>query len=373
MRIEFFDYQLADAAIARSPAEPRGSSRLFVLGSRGEVEHRKFAQLPQFLRAGDILVLNDTRVIPARLTGWRAPRSLGMAAVKIEVTLHQRVAPPLISPDSEPKSGEAVTWKALVRPLKRLLVGDTIEFAENFAARVTNRGETGEVTLAFPEDEPEFWRKLSATGKVPLPPYLRREAESLDEANYQTVFAKKGGAVAAPTAGLHFTPELLQQLEAMGVRLVYITLHVGAGTFLPVTVADTNLHRMHSEWAELSEESARLINDGRAAGARIVAVGTTSLRVLESASDDSGRVSEFRQATNLFIQPGYRFKIVDLLITNFHVPRSSLLILVAALVGRKRILAAYELAMQLGYRFYSYGDACLLFRRTGEPEEDYSD
>ena len=375
MRIDFFDYQLPDAAIARSPVEPRDSAKLLVLGANGALDHRIFSDLPQILRAGDILVLNDTRVIPARLTGWRAARgpelgSTATARVRIEALLHQRLAPPPNQPCDSDDSGLLVAWKALVRPFKRLRLGDTIEFAPDFVAKVTAKGAAGEVTLGFAEAEPVFWQKLAAFGKVPLPPYLRRAVQSADETNYQTVFAKHDGAVAAPTAGLHFTPQLLQRLEAMGVKLVTLTLHVGAGTFLPVTVADTNQHEMHSEWGELSAESAQAINEGKAAGGRIVAVGTTALRLLESATNEAGIVHEFHDQTQIFIQPGYRFRLVDLLITNFHVPRSTLLILVAALVGRRRILAVYDRALELGYRFYSYGDACLLFRQKDLPEGD---
>ncbi|MDI9408638.1 MAG: tRNA preQ1(34) S-adenosylmethionine ribosyltransferase-isomerase QueA [Candidatus Pacebacteria bacterium] len=364
MRIEFFDYQLPDAAIARSPTEPRDKARLLQIGAKGEIDHLVFRQLPEILRPGDILVLNNTRVIPARLFGWRAARQAGNPPIKIEVTLHQRQL-------AEPHSDNSVIWAALAKPTKRLVVGDLIHFADDFIARVIGKNHEGEIRLEFNYPEKDFWAGLSQLGKVPLPPYLKRAAGSEDHQNYQTVFAARDGAVAAPTAGLHFTPELLLRLEAMGVRIIYLTLHVGAGTFLPVTVADTADHRMHSEWAELSVEAAEEINRARAAGGRVVAVGTTVLRVLESASDDLGRLGEFRGETRLFIQPGYRFKIVDILITNFHVPRSTLLILVASFVGLKRILAAYQLAVGLGYRFYSYGDATILFRRDDGQEDDF--
>ena len=374
MRIEFYDYQLPDAAIARIPIEPRDLARLLLLGAKGEIEHRIFNQLPEILRPGDILVLNNTRVIPARLLGWRAARLANSPPIKIEVTLHQRLQSDQLPRPDQSLNVNFMIWKVLAKPTKRLALNDQIHFSEDFNAQVIDKNPDGEVTLKFSGTETDFWQNLSKLGKVPLPPYLKREAEAGDHQNYQTVFAQKDGAVAAPTAGLHFTPELLQRLESMGVKPVYLTLHVGAGTFLPVTVADTADHRMHSEWAELSAEAANRINQARAAGGRVVAVGTTALRLLESACDQSGHLSEFRQETRLFIQPGYRFKIVDILITNFHVPRSTLLILVASFVGRKRILAAYQLALKLGYRFYSYGDATILFKRDGADEvEDQAD
>jgi S-adenosylmethionine:tRNA ribosyltransferase-isomerase len=338
MKTACFDFDLPSESIALRPAEPRDSARLLEVGAG--LTDRVFRDLPRVLRAGDALVLNDTRVVPARLMGRR-----GQAGV--EVTLLREEAP-----------GD---WQGLARPGRRLRAGDTIEFAAGFAAEVIARSETGEVRLRFGAAE-GLAEALRRHGRVPLPPYIRRPPDEADAASYQTVYAAIDGAVAAPTAGLHFTHELFRRLDEAGIRRVMLTLHVGAGTFLPIKAADIADHRMHAERGAIAPEAAQAINAARAASGRIVAVGSTALRLVETAADDAGRVRAFRGATDLFIAPGYRFKAVDLLITNFHLPRSTLFVLVAAFAGLERMKAAYAHARDRGYRFYSYGDATLLHR-----------
>ena len=342
MRVDLFDYTLPEERIARFPARPRESARLLDL-TGGSMADRIVRDLPDLLRPGDLLLSNDTRVIPARLKGKRGEAG-------IEVTLHKR-------------DGDAV-WRAFARPAKKLRPGDSIVFAPDLSADVTDKGEAGEVTLTFSRSGPELMAALEAHGTMPLPPYIKRAAGegAEDSQDYQTVFAARDGAVAAPTAGLHFTPALLEAVEAKGVRRALVTLHVGAGTFLPVKADDTDDHVMHTEWGEISAETAQAIAETRASGGRIVATGTTTLRVLEAAAQDDGTVPSWSGDTDLFITPGYRFKAVDLLLTNFHLPKSTLLMLVSAFAGRERILAAYAHAIDEGYRFFSYGDACLLER-----------
>jgi S-adenosylmethionine:tRNA ribosyltransferase-isomerase len=306
------------------------------------------ADLPDLLEPGDILVFNDTRVIPARLWGRRGE-------ARIEVTLVKR-----------DESGNAdtggVRWRAFARPAKRLKPGDRLDFGEGFSAEVAARGERGEATLAFGMSAGEFAAALERAGAMPLPPYIKRESGGSlrDREDYQTVYARAEGAIAAPTAGLHFTPGLLAGIEARGISSAFVTLHVGAGTFLPVTAADPREHVMHGETGTIDPETAGAINAARAAGGRVVAVGTTALRLLESAAGEDGRVQPFSGETALFILPGYRFKAVDLLLTNFHLPRSTLFMLVCAFAGTARMKAAYGHAKAEGYRFFSYGDACLL-------------
>jgi S-adenosylmethionine:tRNA ribosyltransferase-isomerase len=302
------------------------------------------SDLPGLLEPGDLLVVNDTKVIPARLVGRRG-------RARIEATLHKREA--------------ADRWRAFVRPAKRLKPGDRIEFAEGFAAEVLAKGEAGEVTLGFSVAGTGLMAALEKHGTMPLPPYIRRPAgpTEADRRDYQTMFARAEGAVAAPTAGLHFTPRLLAALERRGVGLRQVTLHVGAGTFLPVKTETVEAHRMHAEHGEIGAETAAAVNAARAAGRRIVAVGTTSLRLLETAAAEDGTLRPFAGETALFITPGYRFKTVDRLLTNFHLPRSTLFMLVAAFGGLARMKRAYAHAIAAGYRFYSYGDACLI-----EPE-----
>lgn len=346
MRTDDFDFDLPRELIAQHPFEPRDQARLLQVGPAAGLTglaDREVSDLPALLRAGDLLVTNDTRVIPARLTGRRGTSG-------VEVTLHQAV--------------DGGTWKAFARPARKLSPGDRIEFAPDFSAQVTDKGDAGEVTLAFERRDGELLAALEAHGIMPLPPYIQRtrSGDPRDRQDYQTVFARRDGAVAAPTAGLHFTPALLQRLEERGIGRVNVTLHVGAGTFLPVKSEEVEAHTMHSETGEIGAEAAERINAARAAGGRIVAVGTTSLRLLESVAAPDGKLSAFTGETSLFILPGYRFKTVDLLMTNFHLPRSTLFMLVCAFAGKERMEAAYAHAIQAGYRFYSYGDASLLER-----------
>lgn len=334
MRVDLFDFDLPRDLIAQRPAEPRDSARLLHVGPA--VADLGVRDLPGLLRPGDLMVFNDTRVIPARLHGRRGE-------ARIEATLHQAVGPD--------------TWRAFARPAKRLRPGDTVRFGEDFEAEVLGRGEGGEVTFRFAAAGADLLRLLERHGTMPLPPYMRREADARDRSDYQTMFARREGAVAAPTAGLHFTPGLIAAIEARGVRRAAVTLHVGAGTFLPVKADDTRDHRMHAEWGEIGPGTAALIAETRAAGGRVVAIGTTALRLLESAQGKA-----FSGTTDIFITPGHRFGTVDMLMTNFHLPRSTLFMLVCAFSGLERMRDAYRHAIAAGYRFYSYGDACLLHR-----------
>ena len=335
-RLEAYDYDLPPELIADRPIEPRDAARLLVVGDR--LRDRGIADLPSLLEPGDALVVNDTRVIPARLSGRRG-------AARVALTLHM----------------EETTdrWRAFARPAKRLRPGDRIDFAPGFAAHVEAKGHGGEVTLRFESDMP-IADALRRHGATPLPPYIKRPdgADARDRTDYQTMFARHDGAVAAPTAGLHFTPALLEAVRARGVAIVPVTLHVGAGTFLPVKVGDIRAHRMHAERGMIGAEAAAAINNAQ----RIVAAGTTALRLLETAADDTGTVWPFAGTTELFIYPGFRFRAVDVLLTNFHLPRSTLLMLVSAFAGPDRIKAAYAHAIAQRYRFYSYGDAMLLTR-----------
>lgn len=350
MRVDLFDFELPSERIALSPASPRDAARMScVAGSK--ITDKTVRDLPIMLRPGDLLVANDTKVIPAQLFGTRAPRDKSQSsdAVAIEATLHKDL-------------GEN-SWRAFVRPAKRLREGDVIEFKGGLRAIVKSRGGA-EATLAFDTGGHNFFAALDDAGVMPLPPYIarKRPAGDDDKASYQTMFADEAGSVAAPTAGLHFTPDLIAALKAKNIDQTTITLHVGAGTFLPVSVDDTADHKMHSEWGEITEAQAARINETRKAGGRIIAVGTTSLRLLESAADDDGVVKPFAAETDIFITPGYRFKAVDMLMTNFHLPRSTLFMLVCAFAGTDAMKAAYAHAIENEYRFYSYGDACLLER-----------
>lgn len=339
MKTDDFDFDLPRDAIAQQPAVPRDSSRLLEVGQ--SLDDRRVHDLPDRLRAGDILVLNDTRVIPARLRGTRGEAG-------IEVTLHMR--------ESENQ------WRAFARPARRLHVGGTVLFAEDFQAEVLEKGDGGEVTLGFSGRATDD--ALERYGIMPLPPYIDRPREGAapDRDNYQTVYAANAGAVAAPTAGLHFTDDLLSAIEDAGVGTAKLTLHVGAGTFLPVKAERVADHKMHAEWGLITPDVADRINDARAKGGRVVATGTTVLRLLESAATEDGLVQPFEGTTDIFITPGYQFRAVDLLLTNFHLPRSTLFMLVSAFSGLERMKAAYAHAVETGYRFYSYGDACLLHR-----------
>lgn len=342
MKVEAFDFQLPQDLIAERPAVPRDASRLLDVGADGCVD-RCFSDLPQVLQAGDLLVINDTRVIPARLWGRRGD-------ARVDVTLHKKI--------------DEHCWDAFARPARKLHPGDRVAFGRDFTAEVVGKGEGGEVRLRFDLGGAELREALTRHGAAPLPPYIPRPKgpDARDAEDYQTVYASRDGAVAAPTAGLHFTSKLLAALEDRGIAIAPVTLHVGAGTFLPVKTDDTRDHRMHAEAGQISGDAAETVNRTHAAGGRIVAVGTTVLRLLESAADAAGRVQPFDGETALFIVPGYRFKVVDLLITNFHLPRSTLFMLVCAFAGTEHMRAAYAHAIAAGYRFYSYGDGSILRR-----------
>jgi S-adenosylmethionine:tRNA ribosyltransferase-isomerase len=364
MRTDLFDFELPPENIALRPASPRDSAKMLVVQGDGVLRDRHVSDLPQWLAPGDQLVVNDTRVIPAQLKGRRIGRE---TEPKIEATLIKRL--------------DSARWQALVKPAKKLSVGDRIRFGNegkvcllgHLDAEVEAKGEEGEVTLAFSFHGPVLDQAIADVGITPLPPYIatRRAPDDKDATDYQTMFAANEGAVAAPTAGLHFTPALEAALRGRGVEINRLTLHVGAGTFLPVKAEDTSEHRMHAEWGSVSAETARKLNEACAKGGRIVAVGTTSLRLLESAAHDDGSIQPFSGETSIFITPGYKFRAVDILMTNFHLPRSTLFMLVSAFAGLAPMKQAYVHAIASGYRFYSYGDACLLFRakepRTIDP------
>jgi S-adenosylmethionine:tRNA ribosyltransferase-isomerase len=344
MDVSLFDFDLPESQIALRPAVPRDAARLMVVEAGGRIVHRTMRDLPDYLHAGDALLVNDTKVIPARLYGQRL-RETGPA--KVEILLHQRLA--------------ADRYRVLARPARKLAPGDALLFGA-LRARVVARGEDGEAEIQFSLSGAALDAAIATQGEMPLPPYIagKRKADARDVSDYQTVFARQDGSVAAPTAGLHFTPELFAALEKKGVTRESVTLHVGLGTFLPVAVADTAQHRMHAERAVLEAATAARLNAVHAAGGRIAAVGTTSLRTLESAATSDGVIQPFNRETDIFITPGYRFRAADLLLTNFHLPRSTLFMLVSALMGLEVMKAAYAEAIAQGYRFYSYGDACLL-------------
>ena len=356
MQLADFDFDLPEDRIALRPASPRDSARLLVVEPGRPFQDLYVRDLPGQLRAGDVLVLNDTRVIRARLKGVRIR---GESRVAVEATLHKRLSPS--------------AWSAFMRPGKRLAPGDRVSFGETddracflgaLDATVKEKGEGGEVTLAFDLAGPDLDAAIAERGAMPLPPYIaaKRAEDAQDRADYQTVYAEEDGSVAAPTAGLHFTPELFARLEAAGVGTAFVTLHVGAGTFLPVKTEDLSEHRMHAEWGEVDAATADRLNAVRAAGGRIVCVGTTSLRLLESATGEDGVVRPFMDETSIFITPGYRFRAADGLMTNFHLPKSTLFMLVSAFAGLETMRAAYAHAIAGGYRFYSYGDSSLLWR-----------
>jgi S-adenosylmethionine:tRNA ribosyltransferase-isomerase len=356
MILSDFDFELPEDRIALRPAEPRDAARLLVVPPSGPFQDRVVRELPMLLRPGDALVVNDTKVIPARLKGSRERDG---SIVHLEATLHRRLSPS--------------RWTAFVKPGRRLKDGDIVRFGEStdracllgvLDARVVQKDEGGEVTLAFELSGPDLDAAVAERGRMPLPPYIaaRRPEDERDLADYQTMFARPEGSVAAPTAGLHFTPELLAALESAGVAIHRVTLHVGGGTFLPVKSEDVSQHRMHPEYGEVSGKTVDALNAVREKGGRILCVGTTSLRLLESATDDQGVIRTFAGETSIFITPGYRFKAADLLLTNFHLPKSTLFMLVSAFSGLERMRAAYAHAIASGYRFYSYGDACLLER-----------
>lgn len=357
MRVDEFDFDLPPENIALRPANPRDSARLLVLDSDAALTDDQVSNLADFLNEGDVLVFNDTKVIPAQLEGHRAPRSPEFPAAKVSVTLHMRI--------------DGSTWDAFIRPAKKVKVGDKLTFANGdnvLEANVAERGDAGEVRLMFPMDAAQLDKALFAVGHIPLPPYIasKRPEDEKDHQDYQTIYAREDGAVAAPTAGLHFTDALFEKLDEKGISRQFVTLHVGAGTFLPVKADDTQDHKMHFETGTISAEVAAALNTARENGKRIVAVGTTSLRLLESAAGDDGTLESFHGSTDIFITPGYRFKLVDVLMTNFHLPRSTLMMLVSAFSGLETMRHAYQHAIQSGYRFYSYGDSSLLFRQDSK-------
>ena len=360
MRVEDFDFNLPEERIALRPARPRDSARMLVVRSGGDQELTDgiVRDLPTLLRPGDALVSNDTRVIPAQLEGKRIGR--GDAAPKIAVTLHKRAG--------------LDAWYGFARPAKKLAPGDRVAFAADctfcyggaLMASVVEKGEGGEVLFRFDRSGEKLDIELSRVGAMPLPPYIasKRKIDGRDAHDYQTLFASRDGAVAAPTAGLHFTDDLIAALDERGISRHTVTLHVGAGTFLPVKVDKLEDHRMHAEWGEIGKETADALNAVKARGGRIVSVGTTSLRLLESAANADGTIRPFCDDTSIFISPGYRFRAVDVLMTNFHLPRSTLFMLVSAFCGLDVMRRAYDHAIAENYRFYSYGDASLLFRKT---------
>jgi S-adenosylmethionine:tRNA ribosyltransferase-isomerase len=349
MKVADFDFELPRELIAARPIEPREAARLLVIG--GELADRHVSDLPGLLRPGDVVVVNDTKVIPARLKGLRG-------AAKVEITLHKPLAPG--------------RWHAFAKGARKLRTGDIITFGPGVAADVLEKGEGGEVTLDFALPDAEVLAAIERLGTAPLPPYIPRETgpDAQDRADYQTIFADKPGAVAAPTAGFHFTEALLQGLAARGINRATLTLHVGAGTFLPVKVEEVAQHRMHAEWGQIDAATADFINVARGQGGRIVAVGTTVARLLETAADKTGRIKPFEGETDIFIAPGYTFRGIDLLLTNFHLPKSTLFMLVSAFAGLDIMKAAYAHAIAEKYRFYSYGDACLIHPAPGARLKD---
>ncbi|WP_377298706.1 tRNA preQ1(34) S-adenosylmethionine ribosyltransferase-isomerase QueA [Rhizobium sp. SGZ-381] len=363
MRVDLFDFDLPEENIALRPASPRDSARLLVVQPDGAamLQDHVVRDLPSFLRPGDALVFNDTKVIPAQLEGVRSRE--GAPDLHVSATLHMRVAPD--------------AWKAFAKPGKRLKIGDRIRFGHSgetcalgtLDAVLEEKGEGGEVLLRFDLSGPALDEAIMAVGHIPLPPYIaaKRPEDEQDSRDYQTIYAREEGAVAAPTAGLHFTPDLFAALDSAGIERHFVTLHVGAGTFLPVKADDTTEHKMHSEIGYVSAATAAALNAVRARGGRIVSVGTTSLRLLESAADADGTLKAWSGATDIFITPGYRFRAVDVLMTNFHLPRSTLFMLVSAFAGFDTMTRAYAHAISTGYRFYSYGDSSLLFRKTDTP------
>jgi S-adenosylmethionine:tRNA ribosyltransferase-isomerase len=350
MRVDLFDFDLPPEHIALRPIEPREAARLLVVDPATDPVDKHLRDLPSLFRPGDVLVVNDTRVIPARLNGTRTRNGV---AARIEAMLHKREGADL--------------WRAFLRPAKKLVAGESVHFGtpeDPLDAELVEKGEDGEGLLRFSESGEALDRALERFGSLPLPPYIagKRAVDAKDSADYQTIFASCPGAVAAPTASLHFTPALIAAIEAQGVGIVRLTLHVGAGTFLPVKVDETENHRMHAEWGALDSATADRLNAAKRAGGRTIAAGTTSLRLLETATGEDGVVRPFSGDTAIFITPGYRFRAVDCLLTNFHLPRSTLFMLVAAFSGLDTMQRAYAHAVATGYRFYSYGDACLLSR-----------
>ncbi|MCP5381964.1 MAG: tRNA preQ1(34) S-adenosylmethionine ribosyltransferase-isomerase QueA [Kordiimonadaceae bacterium] len=342
MKVEQFDFELPKELIALRPAATRDGARLLVVKGE-ELSDRSVTDLTDYINTGDLMIFNDTRVIPARLTGMRRD-------AKIEITLHMNLSGGI--------------WKAFAKPAKKLKPTDVVRFNGKLEACVLEKGEAGEVTLQFNFSGDNLRTALNEAGVMPLPPYIasQRPVDERDKDDYQTIYSKNDGAVAAPTAGLHFTDSLLDDLDKKGINRAFVTLHVGAGTFLPVKADDTDDHKMHAEYGQVSGEVADLINETHARGNKVIAVGTTSLRLLESATDEEGMTHAYDGETDIFITPGYKFRVVDILMTNFHLPKSTLFMLVSAFAGFANMKAAYAHAIEEKYRFYSYGDSSLLFR-----------
>ena len=358
MKLSDFDYALDTSRIAQKPAEPRDSAKLLDARTQPFGDH-SVRDLPGLLRAGDLLVVNNTKVIPAKLTGQRkasAPlngQTGGQAPTgAIHVTLHQRI--------------DEARWWAFIRPARKCQAGTELIFGPGFEARIDEKKDGGEMMLSFSKSGPDLDAALLAFGSMPLPPYIKRDAagDQADNHDYQTLFARHSGAVAAPTAGLHFTDGLRDALAAAQIDMAEVTLHVGAGTFLPVQVENIADHKMHAEWGAISEETVAKIDATKAAGGRIISVGTTSLRILEAAYAQQGKLTAFSGETDIFITPGFQFGVVDMLMTNFHLPKSTLLMLVSALTGKDWVFSAYDHALAGDYRFFSYGDACLFERKN---------
>ncbi|MEP4051834.1 MAG: tRNA preQ1(34) S-adenosylmethionine ribosyltransferase-isomerase QueA [Litorimonas sp.] len=352
MDVSLFDFDLPERAIALRPASPRDSARLLHIPAQGEFAHKAVSDLPSLLRSGDVLVFNETKVFPAALDAKRPARAQGGGGdVSVTVNLH--------------KSRSETSWDAFCRPAKRLRIGDILHFDVALSATVAEKREGGDLTLVFNAEDDELLASFERCGAPPLPPYIarKRTPDNKDISDYQTVYAKESGSVAAPTAGLHFTDRLLKALDLAGVQREALTLHVGAGTFLPVKSENTDDHDMHSEWFTISDAVADRLNAAKAEGRRIIAVGTTALRALESASEH-GKIKAQSRETDIFLTPGSTFHVVDGLMTNFHLPRSTLFMLVSALAGLDRMQAAYKTAIDDGYRFYSYGDSSLIWKAT---------
>ena len=344
MKLSDFDYSLPEELIAQVPASPRDSSRLLAVSSHGEITDNVILNLPQLLRAGDVIVFNDTKVIPAQLYGKKGDANIGITLLKQE---------------------NSDNWECFAKPARKLQIGDEINFSEQLLAIVRQKNDSGTIVLEFSKDGDEFFAALENIGQMPLPPYIKRPRKDEDDFfNYQTLHAKKSGAVAAPTAGLHFSQQLMQAIEYKGVQVQRVTLHVGGGTFMPVRVEDLSKHKMHSEWIDIDEQTADDINKAKAEGRRIIAVGTTSLRCLESAVDEAGILHPMHKQTDIFITPGYKFRAVDALLTNFHLPKSTLFMLVSAFSGLDVMKNSYAHAVSNKYRFFSYGDACFLERQA---------
>lgn len=347
MRVDLFDFELPTENIALRPHNPRDEAKLLLVPSSGEFDDRTVLDLPDFLEAGDALVFNDTKVIPAELEGVRMR---GEITAKVHFNLHKRE--------------ELNSWRAFARPAKKVQLGDKLQFGEALTATISEKGDAGEVVILFDCAGQDLDRAIAEVGHIPLPPYIasKRPEDERDKTDYQTIYAREEGAVAAPTAGLHFTDRLFEKLDAKGIERHFVTLHVGAGTFLPVKADDTEDHKMHAEWGEVPEDLAAHLNKVRARGNKVIAVGTTSLRLLESAADENHQIQPFCGDTDIFITPGYEFRAIDGLMTNFHLPKSTLFMLVSAIMGRDRMQAAYAHAIENSYRFYSYGDSSLLLR-----------